>query len=144
MCIRDRFALIKQQFATLKERSAFYAAKFEGIDLSDVQTQEDFEKLPFSEKDDLRNAYPLGLQAVPDEEDVYKRQVVFHASADLLDAAAKHAAELRKVLRSEDDKHHHQDKYELRHAHSEYLHRALLPGFLAFSAEHYSLSLIHI
>ena len=64
----DQFALIKQQFATLKERSAFYAAKFEGIDLSDVQTQEDFEKLPFSEKDDLRNAYPLGLQAVPDEE----------------------------------------------------------------------------
>ena len=61
----DQFALIKQQFATLKERSAFYAAKFEGIDLSDVQTQEDFEKLPFSEKDDLRNAYPLGLQAVP-------------------------------------------------------------------------------
>ncbi|MFR7737283.1 MAG: phenylacetate--CoA ligase family protein, partial [Eggerthella lenta] len=64
----DQFALIKQQFATLKERSAFYAAKFDGIDLTDVQTQEDFEKLPFSEKDDLRNAYPLGLQAVPDEE----------------------------------------------------------------------------
>ena len=61
----DQFALIKQQFATLKERSAFYAAKFDGIDLTDVQTQEDFEKLPFSEKDDLRNAYPLGLQAVP-------------------------------------------------------------------------------
>ena len=33
-----------------------------------MQTQEDFEKLPFSEKDDLRSAYPLGLQAVPDEE----------------------------------------------------------------------------
>ena len=64
----DQFALIKQQFATLKERSAFYAAKFDGIDLSDVQTQEDFEKLPFSEKDDLRRVYPLGLQAVPDEE----------------------------------------------------------------------------
>ena len=61
----DQFALIKQQFATLKERSAFYAAKFDGIDLTDVQTQEDFEKLPFSEKDDLRNAYPLGLQACP-------------------------------------------------------------------------------
>ena len=52
----DQFALIKQQFATLKERSAFYAAKFAGIDLSDVQTQEDFEKLPFSEKHDLRRA----------------------------------------------------------------------------------------
>ena len=64
--------------------------------------------------------------------------VVFHAYADLLDAAAQHGAELRKVLRSAEDKHHHQTKYELRHAHSEYLHRVLLPGFLAFSAEHYS------
>ena len=60
----DQFALIKDQFKTLKERSPFYASKFEGIDLADVQTQEDFEKLPFSEKDDLRNAYPLGLQAL--------------------------------------------------------------------------------
>ena len=64
----DQLALIKKQFKTLKDRSAFYAAKFDGIDLTDVQTQEDFEKLPFSEKDDLRNAYPLGLQAVPDED----------------------------------------------------------------------------
>lgn len=64
----EQFELIKEQFKTLKERSEFYARKFEGIDLSDVQTQEDFEKLPFSEKDDLRKVYPLGLQAVPDEE----------------------------------------------------------------------------
>ena len=64
----DQLSLIKKQFETLKDRSAFYRSKFEGIDLSDVQTQQDFEKLPFSEKDDLRNAYPLGLQAVPDEE----------------------------------------------------------------------------
>lgn len=60
-------ARIERQLATLKERSAFYAAKFADIDLSDIRTQEDFEQLPFSEKDDLRNAYPLGLQAVPDE-----------------------------------------------------------------------------
>ena len=64
----EQLELIKNQFKTLKDRSAFYAKKFEGIDLSDVQTQEDFEKLPFSEKADLREAYPLGLQAVPDEE----------------------------------------------------------------------------
>jgi phenylacetate-CoA ligase len=64
----EQFALIKEQFKTLKERSPFYARKFDGIDLSDVQTQEDFEKLPFSEKADLREVYPLGLQAVPDEE----------------------------------------------------------------------------
>ncbi len=64
----EQLLLIKQQFKTLKDNSSFYASKFEGIDLTDVQTQADFEKLPFSEKDDLRNAYPLGLQAVPDEE----------------------------------------------------------------------------
>jgi phenylacetate-CoA ligase len=29
---------------------------------------EDFEKLPFTDKSDLRDAYPLGLQAVPDSE----------------------------------------------------------------------------
>ena len=33
-----------------------------------MTSQEAFEELPFSSKDDLRNAYPLGIQAVPDEE----------------------------------------------------------------------------
>lgn len=64
----DQFSLLKSQFAQLKDKSPFYAQKFQGIDLSDVQTQEDFEKLPFSEKSDLRDVYPLGLAAVPDEE----------------------------------------------------------------------------
>ena len=63
----EQFDSIKKQFETLKERSPFYAKKFDGIDLSDVQTQEDFEKLPFSEKADLREVYPLGLAAVPEE-----------------------------------------------------------------------------
>lgn len=63
----EQFGLIKEQFKTLKDRSPFYAKKFEGIDLSDVQTQADFEKLPFSEKADLREVYPLGLAAVPEE-----------------------------------------------------------------------------
>lgn len=65
---KEQFDLIKEQFKTLKERSAFYAKKFEGIDLSTIQMQEDFESLPFSEKADLRDAYPLGLAAVPEEE----------------------------------------------------------------------------
>lgn len=64
----EQLDLIKEQFKTLKDRSPFYAKKFEGIDLSDVQTQADFEKLPFSEKADLREVYPLGIQAVPDED----------------------------------------------------------------------------
>ena len=63
----EQLEQIKEQFKTLKERSSFYARKFEGIDLSDVQSQEDFQKLPFSEKEDLREVYPLGLAAVPEE-----------------------------------------------------------------------------
>ncbi len=64
----EQFSLIKEQFSTIKERSDFYAKKFEDIDLSDIQTQKDFESLPFSEKSDLRAVYPMGLQAVPDED----------------------------------------------------------------------------
>lgn len=63
----EQFGLITEQFKTLKDRSAFYARKFEGIDLSDVRTPDDFRKLPFSEKADLREVYPLGLAAVLEE-----------------------------------------------------------------------------
>lgn len=63
----QQFDTIKEEFKTLKDRSAFYAKKFKDIDLTDVQTQADFEKLPFTEKADLRAAYPLGLAAVPPE-----------------------------------------------------------------------------
>ena len=49
-------------------KGAFYQKRFAGIELGDIQTWEDFNKLPFTDKNDLRDAYPLGLQAVPDEE----------------------------------------------------------------------------
>ncbi|MDR1954491.1 MAG: phenylacetate--CoA ligase [Candidatus Methanoplasma sp.] len=54
--------------STIKEKSPFYKMKFKGIDLSKIKTQEDFEKLPFTDKDDLRDAYPLGLKAVPEKD----------------------------------------------------------------------------
>ena len=57
--------IITRLLRDIKERSPFYARKFEGIDLSQVSTQEDFERLPFTDKADLREAYPLGLAAVP-------------------------------------------------------------------------------
>lgn len=57
--------MLLKELAGLKERSPFYAKKFKDIDLDDVRTQADFEKLPFSEKADLREAYPLGIAAVP-------------------------------------------------------------------------------
>lgn len=62
-----QFDLLKKQLSNLKERSAFYAEKYAGFDPATVQTQEDFENIPFTEKSDLREAYPLGLAAVPEE-----------------------------------------------------------------------------
>lgn len=63
----EQLKLLLKQLKGLKERSPFYAKKYEGIDLDAVKTQEDFEKLPFTEKADLREAYPMGLAAVPQE-----------------------------------------------------------------------------
>lgn len=47
--------------------SPFYRRHFAGINPEDIKTEADFLRLPFTEKEDLRNAYPLGLCAVPDE-----------------------------------------------------------------------------
>lgn len=63
-----------KELLTLVERvdqkSPLYQRIFKdaGVVAADVKTMEDFENLPFSEKDDLRKVYPLGLQSVPDEE----------------------------------------------------------------------------
>ena len=45
----------------------FYKLRFAGIETDEIKTMADFEKLPFTDKEDLRQAYPLGLQAVGDE-----------------------------------------------------------------------------
>ena len=64
-----QFELIKAQLKKLVQvDGGFYQKKFEGIDIDAIQSQEDFEKLPLSWKGDLRDAYPLGLAAVPDTE----------------------------------------------------------------------------
>lgn len=62
-----QFWQIKKQLERLVGSNTFYGKKLQGIDISKIQSQEDFEKLPFSEKSDLRDAYPLGLMAVPEE-----------------------------------------------------------------------------
>lgn len=63
-----QFQLIKNQLKKLTSQDCFYKRKLEGVDIDSIKSQEDFEKLPFTWKGDLRDAYPLGLQAVPDEE----------------------------------------------------------------------------
>jgi phenylacetate-CoA ligase len=49
-------------------KSEFYNKFFDGLNIKDIKSMDDFHKLPFTDKEDLRQAYPLGLQAVGDEE----------------------------------------------------------------------------
>ena len=49
----------------VKENSPLYRKKFKGINVDKMVTKEQFESLPFTDKDDLRDAYPLDMCAVP-------------------------------------------------------------------------------
>ncbi len=48
--------------------NGFYVSRLAGIHPEDIRTEEDFLSLPFTDKNDLRSAYPLGLAAVPPRE----------------------------------------------------------------------------
>jgi phenylacetate-CoA ligase len=63
---QETFEKIKKSIKHAKQ-SPFYQNHFAGINVQDIKTEDDFVKLPFTEKEDLRNAYPLALCAVPDE-----------------------------------------------------------------------------
>ena len=58
---------VDAQVKRLLKSGSFYGEVYRKAGISGVSSQEDFEKLPFSSKDDLRNAYPLGIQAVPED-----------------------------------------------------------------------------
>ena len=59
---------VDRQIKRLVACGNFYGNKLKEAGITGVETVEDFQKLPFSEKEDLREAYPLGLMAVPEEE----------------------------------------------------------------------------
>ncbi|ABR55222.1 Phenylacetate--CoA ligase [Methanococcus vannielii SB] len=61
--------LLKKLLKHVSTGSKFYQEKYAecGVNLNDVKSIDDFRKLPFTEKEELRSAYPLGLQSVPEE-----------------------------------------------------------------------------
>ncbi len=65
---QTQFDRIKAQLKKLASTPCFYQKKLEGVDVDAIRSQEDFEKLPFTWKGDLREAYPLGLMSAPEEE----------------------------------------------------------------------------
>lgn len=66
----DQFDKLKSLLERVAEGSPFYQKKFReaGVDIESIRSLDDLKNLPFTTKEELRDAYPLGLQAVPDSE----------------------------------------------------------------------------
>lgn len=65
---KEQLQLIDKQVKRLVAGDSYYGKMYREMGLTEINSEEDFYKIPFSSKEDLRNAYPLGIQAVPDEE----------------------------------------------------------------------------
>ncbi len=59
---------VDKQIKRLIATDSFYGKKYRELGITGCSSQEEFEKLPFSSKDELRLAYPLGIQAASDKE----------------------------------------------------------------------------
>jgi phenylacetate-CoA ligase len=59
---------VNKQIDALVNAGSFYGKKLAEAGVSHIATPEDFENLPFSEKADLREAYPLGLMTAPEDQ----------------------------------------------------------------------------
>ena len=69
MKINDKqLALADRQIKRILASGNYYSEVYKKAGITGVNSEEDFRKIPFTDKADLRNAYPLGIQAVPDEE----------------------------------------------------------------------------
>ncbi|MDF2524564.1 MAG: Phenylacetate-coenzyme ligase, partial [Clostridiales bacterium] len=57
---REQFDSFKNLLERLAEDSPFYKSKFQalGISVGDIKSPEDIRKLPFTTKEELRDAYP--------------------------------------------------------------------------------------
>lgn len=59
---------VNSRIKALVNAGSFYGRKLKEAGITEVHSYEEFLKLPFSEKKDLRDAYPLGLMTAPEEE----------------------------------------------------------------------------
>ena len=64
----DQLELVNVRIRALEKADSFYGQRLKEAGIHEVHSAEDFKRLPFSEKKDLREAYPLGLMTAPEEE----------------------------------------------------------------------------
>lgn len=74
---KEQLDIIKEKIRYLKNfKGNLYYEKYENVDVDNINTPDDFVKLPFTEKDELRTCYPLGITAVEE-----KKIVRIHSSS---------------------------------------------------------------
>ena len=72
----SQLKLVNDQVQRLVASDNYFGRRLQDAGVTEVRTEEDFLALPFSEKEDLRNCYPLGISAVDE------RQIVrIHSSS---------------------------------------------------------------
>ena len=64
---QTQLELVDKQIKRILASGNYYSEVYKRAGITGVNSYEDFLKIPFTDKADLRNAYPLGIQAVPDE-----------------------------------------------------------------------------
>lgn len=66
----DTLAKLKVMLKHVSESSPFYQKKFKeaNVDIEKIKSLENLKLLPFTHKEELRDAYPLGLKAVSENE----------------------------------------------------------------------------
>lgn len=65
---KEQIDLVNSRIEALRKADNFYGKKLKDAGIEQIKNPEEFEQLPFSEKADLRDAYPLGLMTAPEEE----------------------------------------------------------------------------
>ncbi|MBQ7503764.1 MAG: phenylacetate--CoA ligase [Ruminococcus sp.] len=60
--------LVNDRLQKILEADNYFAKMYKKMGITEIKTEDDFKKLPFIDKAELRGAYPLGIQAVPDSE----------------------------------------------------------------------------
>ena len=65
---RQQLELVNGRLQAILKSGNYFAKMYEALGITEIKTEEDFRALPFIDKAELRDAYPLGIQAVPDED----------------------------------------------------------------------------
>lgn len=63
-----QLALVNERLQAVIQSDNYFGKMYKELGITEINSPEDFQKLPFIDKAALRDAYPLGIQAVPDAE----------------------------------------------------------------------------